>query len=189
MNERRFNAADQRAELDFIQSLNREKRERGSFHPEVEGVIQSYELAFRMQREMPEVIDLSGETAVTQKACGLGSKKTDDMGRKCLLARRMIEAGVRFVEITHGNRAHHFSLNARAQESCDEVNQPIAALLADPAQRDDVGDSGFGPRAADFPSCGSRFQTERREGQCDQGNHLAGTTGTTCLNRRASPGK
>jgi Protein of unknown function (DUF1501) len=135
------NVVDQRAELDFIQSLNREKLQRDSIHPEVEGVIQSYELAFRMQREMPQVLDLARETAATQKAYGIGSEPTDDMGRKCLLARRMIEAGVRFVEITHGNWDHHFSLNTKLKQSCDEVDQPIAALLADLAQRDLLKDT------------------------------------------------
>lgn len=133
--------ADQRKELDFIQTLNREKLNRDTFNPEVDGVIQSYELAFRMQREMPEVLDLASETAATQKAYGIGSEQCDDMGRKCLLARRMIEAGVRFVEITHGNWDHHFSLNTKLKQSCDEVDQPIAALLADLFQRDLLKDT------------------------------------------------
>lgn len=133
--------ADQRAELDFIQSLNREKQRRDSVNPDVEGVIQSYELAFRMQQEMPQVLDLSRETAATQQMYGIDSDRTDDMGRKCLLARRMVEAGVRFVEITHGNWDHHFNLNANLQQSCSEVDQPIAALLADLAQRDLLNDT------------------------------------------------
>ena len=98
-------------------------------------------MAFRMQREMPEVLNLSRETEVTQQAYGIGSAQCDDMGRKCLLARRMVEAGVRFVEITHGNWDHHFNLNAKLKQSCDEVDQPIAALLADLAQRDLLKDT------------------------------------------------
>lgn len=137
----RQKASEQRTELNFIQSLNREKLNRDSVNPDVEGVIQSYELAFRMQREMPQVLDLSLETAATQQAYGIDSTQTEDMGRKCLLARRMIEAGVRFVEITHGNWDHHFSLNAKLKQSCDEVDQPIAALLADLAQRDLLKDT------------------------------------------------
>ena len=133
--------SDQRAELDFLQSLNKEKLKRDSFNPEVEGVIQSYELAFRMQQEMPQVLDLSRESAATQKAYGIDSERTDDMGRKCLLARRLVEAGVRFVEITHGNWDHHFDLNNKLQQSCSEVDQPIAALLADLAQRDLLKDT------------------------------------------------
>ncbi len=125
----------QRAELDFIQTLNQEKQRRDQVNPEVEGVIQSYELAFRMQQEMPQVLDLSAETEATQRMYGIGSERADDMGRKCLLARRMIEAGVRFVEITHGNWDHHFNLNSKLQQSCSEVDEPIAALLVDLDQR------------------------------------------------------
>jgi len=131
----------QQAELDFIQSLNREKQRRDTANPEVEGVIQSYELAFRMQQEMPQVLDLSAESQATQSMYGIGNDDTDDMARKCLLARRMIESGVRFVEITHGNWDHHFNLNAKLQKSCGEVDQPIAALLADLAQRDLLKDT------------------------------------------------
>ena len=132
---------DQRAELDYIQTLNREKLNRETVNPDVEGVIQSYELAFRMQQEMPQVLDLSRESSATQKAYGIDSERADDMGRKCLLARRLVEAGVRFVEITHGNWDHHFDLNNKLQQSCSEVDQPIAALLADLAQRDLLNDT------------------------------------------------
>lgn len=131
----------QRAELDFIQSLNRDKQRRDQVNPDVEGVIQSYELAFRMQQEMPQVLDLSAESKATQDAYGIGGKSTDDMARKCLLARRMVEAGVRFVEITHGNWDHHFNLNSKLQQSCSEVDQPVAALLADLAARDLLKDT------------------------------------------------
>lgn len=137
----RSSQTHQRAELDFIQSLNREKQRRDSANPEVEGVIQSYELAFRMQQEMPQVLDLSAETQATQSMYGIGSNNCDDMARKCLLARRMVESGVRFIEITHGNWDHHFNLNAKLQQSCSEVDQPIAALLADLQQRDLLKDT------------------------------------------------
>lgn len=137
----RSSRSHQRAELDFIQSINREKLRRDVANPEVEGVIQSYELAFRMQEEMPQVLDLSRENSTTHKMYGIGGESTDDMGRKCLLARRMVEAGVRFVEITHGNWDHHFNLNSKLQQSCREVDQPIAALLADLEQRDLLKDT------------------------------------------------
>ncbi|RCS49460.1 DUF1501 domain-containing protein [Bremerella cremea] len=137
----RSSRSDQRAELDFIQTLNRDKQNRDSVNPDVEGVIQSYELAFRMQQEMPQVLDISRETSVTQHAYGIDKDPTDDMGRKCLLARRLVEAGVRFVEITHGNWDHHFDLNNKLQKSCREVDQPIAALLADLEQRDLLRDT------------------------------------------------
>ena len=127
--------AVQRAELDFVQSLNQEKLELDQRQPDVEGAIQSFELAFRMQKEMPEVADLSRETAATQTLYGIGGEATDDMGRKCLLARRLLEAGVRFVEITHGNWDHHFNLNSSLETSAREVDRPIAGLLQDLAAR------------------------------------------------------
>jgi uncharacterized protein (DUF1501 family) len=81
-------------------------------------------------------MNLDQETAAVQKLYGLGQTATDDMGRKCLLARRLVEAGVRFVEITHGNWDHHFNLNANLESNARAVDLPIAGLLADLAQRD-----------------------------------------------------
>jgi hypothetical protein len=123
--------AAQRSELGLIQTLNREKLSRDRVNPEVEGVIQSYELAFKMQSQMPQVMDLSKESAATQKLYGIGETGTDDFGRKCLLARRFIEAGVRFVEISHGNWDHHFNLSTALGNSARAVDLPIAGLLTD----------------------------------------------------------
>jgi hypothetical protein len=128
-------AADQRAELDFLQTLNHEKVQRDHMNPEVDGIIESYELAFRMQSEMPHVMDISKETAATQSLYGIDERPTQDMGRKCLLGRRMLEAGVRFVEISHGNWDHHFNLTNNLANSCREIDKPIAGLLADLAAR------------------------------------------------------
>ncbi len=127
----RAKPADQRAELDFLQTLNRDRLARDGTNAEVDGMIEAFELAFRMQTEMPDVMDLRKESAATQKLYGIGEERTDDMGRKCLLARRLIAAGVRFVEITHGNWDHHFNLNANLEASCGAVDRPIAGLLAD----------------------------------------------------------
>lgn len=128
-------AGDQRAEIDFLQTLNREKAERDRVNPEVEGIIESYELAFRMQSQMPVVMDLGRETAATQSLYGIDDRRSQAMGRKCLLARRMLEAGVRFVEISHGNWDHHVNLTANLKTSCGEIDRPIAGLLADLAAR------------------------------------------------------
>ncbi|GDY20950.1 sulfatase [Verrucomicrobiota bacterium] len=127
--------AGQRAQLDLIQSLNRAKLQRDQLNPQVEGVIESYELAFRMQAEVPRVMDLSSESAVTQKLYGLGDDSTDNFGRQCLLARRFIEAGVRFVEISHGNWDQHRDLESDHARHAAAVDQPIAALLTDLKQR------------------------------------------------------
>ncbi len=126
---------DQRAELDFMQTLNRAKLAHDKVNPDVEGAIEASELAFKMQSEMPDVMDISKETEATRRMYGIGQRNTEDFGRKCLLARRMIEAGVRFVEITHGNWDHHNNLNAALTRNCGEVDQPMAALLADLSKR------------------------------------------------------
>ena len=109
----------QRAELDFIQALNKEKLAHDKDNHQVEGVIQSYELAFRMQKDLPKVMDTSNEKKETLEMYGIGGKGgSDGFGRQCLLARRMVEAGVRFVELTYGNWDQHRNQIGRA--SCRE---------------------------------------------------------------------
>ena len=127
----RVSPAEQRADLDLTQTLNRAQLKRDGDNAQLEGVIESFELAYRMQMEMPAVMDVSKESAATQKLYGIGEATTDDFGRKCLLARRMVEAGVRFVEVTHGNWDHHFRLGTALPESCASVDKPVAGLLAD----------------------------------------------------------
>lgn len=127
-----LNAQAQRAELDLVQTLNRAALRHDQSNPEVEGVIESFELAFKMQSEMPKLMDTSKETAATQKLYGIGQGlPTDEFGRKCLLARRFLEAGVRFVEVCHGNWDHHNNLSAALENSCRAVDLPIAGLLSD----------------------------------------------------------
>ena len=122
----------QRSEIGLIQALNREKLARDQHNPAVEWAIESFELAFKMQSEMPKVMDLASETQTTLDAYGIGEgNPTDDFGRKCLLARRMIEAGVRFVEVTHSDWDHHFKISQDLPKTCEAVDQPIAALLGD----------------------------------------------------------
>lgn len=128
----RLNSSAQRAELDYIQSLNRRTLQReGGDAPEVEGVIESFELAHRMQGRMPEVTDLTKETDATKSLYGIGDRETEDMGRKLLLARRLVQSGVRFVEVTHGNWDHHFNLRTSLDNNCTAVDKPLAGLLAD----------------------------------------------------------
>jgi hypothetical protein len=126
---------NQRAELDLLQTLDRGKLVRDKVNPDVEGAIEASELAFKMQAEMPGVMDLSQESEATRRMYGIGQRNTDDFGRKCLLARRMIEAGVRFVEVTHGNWDHHNNLSAALQRNCGEVDLPMSGLLTDLAKR------------------------------------------------------
>lgn len=121
----------QRAQLDLIRGLNERKLERDGFHPEIEGAIESFELAFRMQSEVPGVLDLRSEPEHILKLYGIGQGK-DQFARQCLLARRMAEAGVRFIEIASpGQWDHHNRLRELLATNCAATDQPIAALLTD----------------------------------------------------------
>lgn len=131
----RYSAAQQRQQLDFIQKLNQEKLRREKHQPGVEGVIESYELAFRMQSVMPELMDLSGESQATLDLYGVGDGESDRFGKQCLLARRLSESGVRFVEITHGSWDTHFGMATRTPQLCQQIDKPIAGLLSDLKQR------------------------------------------------------
>lgn len=131
----RYSKEAQRKQLDLLQSLNREHARRSHDTGEVEGVIDSFELAFRMQAELPALLDLSKEKPATLEAYGIGADETDGFGRKCLVARHLAEAGVRFVEISHGGWDQHRNLREELPRQCKEVDRPIAALLDDLAQR------------------------------------------------------
>src|SRR5262249_17310190 len=132
----RMNPQAQRNVLDLAQALNHEALAREQYNPDVEGVIESYELAYKMQAQMPDVMDISKETDATRKLYGIGDPaapagggidaSTDDFGKKCLLARRLVEAGVRFVEIAHGNWDQHFNLETALAANTRSVDQPIA---------------------------------------------------------------
>ncbi len=121
----------QRAQIDLIRGLNERKMERDGVHPEIEGMIQSFELAFRMQSEVPDVLDMRGESEATLKLYGIGQGK-DQFARQCLLARRLAEAGVRFIEIASPVQwDHHNRLREQLATCCGATDQPIAALLSD----------------------------------------------------------
>jgi len=133
----------QRAQLDLVQSLNRRKLERDVYHPEIDGAIESFELAFRMQDEVPDLLDLRSESESVLKSYGVASgQPTERFGRQCILARRLAEAGVRFIEITAPvGWDHHFLLKDELTNSCAATDQPIAALLADLKQRGMLSDT------------------------------------------------
>ena len=131
----------QRTQLNLIQALNREKLKRNEVHPGVEGVIESYELAFRMQDAMPDIMDISQETSQTLSLYGADGGDTENFGKQCLLARRFAEAGVRFIEITHGGWDQHANLSADHQARAFACDQPIAGLLQDLKQRDMLKDT------------------------------------------------
>ncbi len=101
---------------------------------EVRGVINSLELSDRMQSAVPQVLDLSTESQETLASYGIDQERTDDFGRQCLLARRLVESGVRFVEATSTGWDHHSNLD-KFKDKAESIDKPIAALLADLKQR------------------------------------------------------
>jgi hypothetical protein len=127
----RQSEGSQRAQLDFIQSLNQSTLEREPHDAGVEAAIESFELAFRMQKDLPKLMDLANETAATKALYGIGDQSTDNFGRQCLLARRLVEAGVRFVEVTSGQWDHHRDLKNALGNKARSVDKPIAGLLKD----------------------------------------------------------
>ena len=132
---------EQRAQIDFINALNCEKLDRDPHSPLVEGAIESYELGFRMQTAVPDLMDLSGESDSTLSLYGINEDPTDGFGRQCLLARRFAEAGVRFIELGHGSWDQHANIETALGENCAQTDKPIAGLLADLKQRDMLKDT------------------------------------------------
>ena len=130
--------SQQRGKLDFLNMINRQFAGRYPDQTELEARIASYELAFRMQAEAPKAVDLSGETAETEKLYGIDQKETAGMGRLCLLARRMVEHGVRFVQIYHGAGSKwdaHSKLEENHGKLCRSMDLPVAGLLKDLKRR------------------------------------------------------
>ena len=121
----------QRLELDFLQKMNR--RRLGKVADDaLEARINSFELAFRMQTEAPQLQDIGDETEATHKLYGLDDAKTRNFGRQCLMARRFIERGVRFVQCTHSYKwDQHGNLKSGHTNNAREVDKPIAGLLRD----------------------------------------------------------
>ncbi len=122
----------QRMELDLMQQLNREQLASTGADAALEGRIESFELAFRMQNEAPGLQDISGESQATQKLYGLDNRVTEDFGRQCLMARRLSERGVRFVQVSHTYKwDQHSELLRDHSQNAREVDTPIAGLIAD----------------------------------------------------------
>ena len=127
----------QRNTLDLIAELNQKHLDAHPDGSELEGRIASYELAFRMQSSAPEAVDLSKESEATKKLYGIGEQPTDDFGRKCLLARRLVERGVRFIQLYSGTNIGedwddaHNDLQASHTKMCKKTDQPITGLLTD----------------------------------------------------------
>lgn len=126
--------SQQRAKIDLLGGLNRQFAGQHPEQSELEARIAGYELAFRMQSEAPQAVDLSGETPATQALYGIGGRETGTFGRMCLMARRLVEKGVRFVQLYHGagNRWDaHEKIEKNHSELCRSMDLPVAGLLKD----------------------------------------------------------
>ena len=152
----RIPLAEQRKELDFLQAINREQmrwttgnpspltplppggrgRGEGVVDDELEAAIDSFELAYRMQMNVPGILDLAGESKATMDLYGIGEKETDDFGRQCLLARRFAESGVRYIQVNYADNTSNPRWDQHSNIKLHEVHaravdKPIAGLLAD----------------------------------------------------------
>jgi Protein of unknown function (DUF1501) len=129
----------QRLQLERLHALNREHQAQSPGEASLDARINAFELAFRMQSELPRIEDLSGESAATHKLYGLDNPLTANFGRMCLMARRFAEAGVRFIQVTHNDNKvqwdQHSDLKAGHEKNAREVDVPIAGLLYDLAAR------------------------------------------------------
>jgi hypothetical protein len=130
-----YTEASRRRQLDFISQMNRRHLQQIGPDSELEARIASYELGYRMQASAPEVFDLSQESDVTRQLYGLDHKETAEFGTHCLMARRLVERGVRCIQLRNGGWDAHSSLKSNHEKGGRRTDQPIAALLQDLKQR------------------------------------------------------
>ncbi|MEQ1852212.1 MAG: DUF1501 domain-containing protein [Chthoniobacteraceae bacterium] len=136
MQNAQLDAKAQRDQLDLLAKLNAEHLRNDPTNDAIEGIMQSAELAFKMQREAPEVMSIAKEPPKTLELYGIGDgKPTDHFGRACLMARRFCEAGVRFVQVNHAFWDDHTEIVKNHPKHALETDQPVGALLADLKQR------------------------------------------------------
>lgn len=133
-NPKGMSEAAQRARLDALKDLNAEHLARTG-DAEIASRIHSYELAYRMQSAGPELVDLSKESPATIEMYGINKKASQQYGTNLLLARRLVERGVRFVLVAHSGWDHHSAINSGLPKMCDQTDQPTGALLTDLKQR------------------------------------------------------
>ena len=135
-----LNPEQQARQFDALQKLNAIQNHSNAGDTELDALINSYELAWRMQRSVPDILDLSSESRHVQEMYGIGEKETDDFGRQCLMARRLSEAGVRYIQVNYGDNTNnprwdqHSNLEKHADHAV-RVDKPIAGLIADLKQR------------------------------------------------------
>ncbi|MFT5524057.1 MAG: hypothetical protein ACI9G1_003441 [Pirellulaceae bacterium] len=136
----KYDKQQQRKQFELMQAINQQQLKQNVADTELESVISTYELAWRMQNNAPDALDLSKESEATLSMYGINEKATDDFGRQCLMARRLAEAGVRFIQVTYGDNSanpawdQHSDLPKHADHAV-KVDKPIAGLLKDLDQR------------------------------------------------------
>jgi uncharacterized protein (DUF1501 family) len=126
---------DERSVIDMVNGLNRLSRNQHPEMAELDTRIANYELAARMQIEAMKVVDFSKETEETKKLYGLDQEDLKSTGMRCLLARRLVESGVRFVQLQLAAWDHHSGLTAGLRSACRQTDLPIAGLVKDLKQR------------------------------------------------------
>ncbi|MCM8535146.1 MAG: DUF1501 domain-containing protein [Lentisphaeraceae bacterium] len=124
----------QSKQVKFMQMLNQNQYKKTGMN-EFKNVHDSIDMAYKMQDSMPAIMDISKEKKSVQKLYGLEESNTESFGKQCLLARRFVEAGARFIEISHGSWDHHFSMKADMTARSNEIDIPIAGLLKDLKQK------------------------------------------------------
>jgi hypothetical protein len=130
--------ARQQGKLSFLKQLNRQHAKGREDNTDLDARIRSYELAFRMQSEAPGAVDLSSESEATKQLYGMDDPKTETFGRMCLLARRMVERGVRFIQLYHGAGSKwdaHDKIEENHTKNCGATDKPVAGLIRDLKQR------------------------------------------------------
>ncbi len=125
----------QRRSLNLLQEFNKSHQAKYPNHDELAARMANYELAFRMQMEVPDIIDIEGEDEKTKELYGVGEEWSDAFGRKCLLARRLVERGVRFVQIYSGGWDSHDYLKRAHSALIRSIDKPIAGLIKDLKRR------------------------------------------------------
>jgi len=136
----KLKSEEQLRQFEALRKINAIQRQSRAGDTEMDAMINSYELAWRMQRSVPDILDLAEESEHVQRMYGIGEKETDDFGRQCLMARRLSEAGVRYIQVNYGDNTNnprwdqHSNLGKHADHAM-KVDKPIAGLLADLKQR------------------------------------------------------
>lgn len=133
----KLSSADQKRQFDLLQKLNRIQFQKTPHEGQIESAINSFELAYRMQMNAPSLMEISDESRATQQLYGIDEKETEDFGRQCLMARRMAEAGVRYIQVNYSDNDgsnprwdQHTNIERHAQHA-RAVDKPVAGLLAD----------------------------------------------------------